>query len=172
MRTTRLVGEIDRAVYDVIMQGWQIFGVKWGVSCKHLEYNDAHRPPFGRKAVILTLNDLGWHVSRRSTLCIGKLVLSQDSSKAEVDHFEVTRLVNHQVVRLDISVHNVVLVKYVKCKDHLHCIKFDSFLWEDLLDFKHPFNWSSANEIHTEVHTLGRHEKVIHVAQKRVISGE
>ena len=68
MGTTRLVGEIDRAIYDVIMQGRQIFGVKWGVSCKHLKYNDAHGPPFGRVAVTLTLHDLGRHVSRRSTL--------------------------------------------------------------------------------------------------------
>ena len=103
---------------------------------------------------------------------MGKLVLSQDSSEAEVDQFEVTRRVNHQVVRLDISVHNVIFVQYVKCNDHLHCIKFDSLFWKNLLDFEHPFNRSSANEVHAKVHTFGRHEKVIHIAQERIISGE
>lgn len=92
-----------------------------GVSGVHLIDKDAERPPINWLRVTLIEQDLGRNVLRRSTN--GVRSLFDDLSKAKIDEFKVTVLVDHNIFRFQITVYNILGVEVLKNSGNLGTVE-------------------------------------------------
>jgi hypothetical protein len=75
------------------------------------------------------------HVFRRSTEGVGKLfILHVGSGKSEIREFNMALLVEEDVLRLDVTVDYVILVKMMDCHAHF-CEKDSGIRFSHAFDF-------------------------------------
>ena len=114
MRDSHLVWNLNLTLHDQLVLLLKYPVVKREYACQHLVHDRAHSPPVGREAVALTLEKLGGEVCWRSCHFVRDLVVPQHSCHAEVSNLEVTSLVQEQVLQLQISMHDIVVVKVLE----------------------------------------------------------
>ena len=94
--------------FDIEKHDVSIFVVKWRDPGQHLVDEHAQRPPVGRMVVTRAEQHLRRDVLRRPAECVGGFGLF---SKAKIRKLQVAILGDQNVLRLQIPIHYIVLVK-------------------------------------------------------------
>jgi hypothetical protein len=111
-RVVEVEGALDDVVDDLRLgAAWE-----WHLAAQHNVQYDTHRPDVNLLGVFLQEN-LWRDVVRRATHGRHGLLLREIFAETEINHLdasEVVGLVEHEVLRLDVSMRNVFAVKVVQ----------------------------------------------------------
>ena len=94
----------------------------------HLVDQDPQRPPVHALAVGHLPQDLGSQVLRRSAERLRRVSLHVLLGETEVGDADVALGVQKEVLRLEVAVHNVVLVEMRDAQHDLSCVEFGTVL--------------------------------------------
>lgn len=98
---------------------------------EHFIDQDTQAPPIDRFSMALIQEDLGSNVLRGAAY--GKCTLSHDLSEAEIDHFQISILSYHDILGLEIAIHNIFGVQVLEDRDYL-CAVEDCLLEVEVLN--------------------------------------
>ena len=100
---------------------------------RHLVNQDSKSPPIYCETVTFLIQYLGCQILGSSTERVSLLGLRlQELSESEISEVNVARLIDQDILRFEISVHDAVIMKVAEGHCHLSCIEFDYFLFESL----------------------------------------
>ena len=102
---------------DVVANLLPVFALVGPLTVHALVCDDAHREVVDRDAVILTTHHFGGHVAGRATGVFGVLGVPH-ASDTQISDTHVTIFVENQILRLNVSVENAVLVEVLQTKNY------------------------------------------------------
>mmetsp|Transcript_22328 Transcript_22328/g.72433 ORF Transcript_22328/g.72433 Transcript_22328/m.72433 type:complete len:255 (-) Transcript_22328:2073-2837(-) len=129
----RVAGVVDAR--DALEDGFLVRPVgvvhKGSVPDAHLVDEDAERPVVDEIVVPLPGDDLRSHVLRRAAHGEGAVAVVREMfGEAHVDNLDVSRVVDHEVLRLQIAVHDPLAVHVEEPAEHARRDKFAVVLLE------------------------------------------
>ena len=118
---------------------------------EHFIDKDAYGPPI-YSFVVSGMADHFWgEVLGCTAVGHGHFVILKHLREAIVDDLDVARLVHHDILQFQVSVHDALCVQLSNCNNDLCGIKFDDFLWESLLLLKDFVELATVDERHHKV---------------------
>ena len=108
-------------VDDLSVDVHRIIILKWWVASQHFIEQDADGPPVHCFAVTLVEQNLWSNILRRAANSVGPLC--DYFGKPKVNHLKISITANHDVLRLQISVHNIFALQVLKYRHYLCPIK-------------------------------------------------
>ena len=116
------LGVLRLRVDDLTVNIHRVVGLERWIASKHLVQQDAERPPVDSLTMTFIKQNLGRNVLRSSTNCIGSLL--DDLGETEINQFEITVRLDHNVLGLQITVDNLLGLKILKDSDDLRAVEF------------------------------------------------
>jgi hypothetical protein len=107
-------------------------------------------------------NHLWRQVFWRATEGLRGLILLQSLGKSIIYDLEVTTLIHQNILKLEVAVHNALIVQVTYGHDDLSGIELDDWLSKSLLSPKYFIELTALDERHDKVKSLGRLEEVVH----------
>jgi len=107
--------------------------------------------------VVLLLQDLRRNVGRRAKPLAHHLVLLKHSREPEVNHFDLVDAILHleeNVLRLEVSMHNALVVKVVHCQEYLLDYLGCNRLIDLLALLNHSMDVTASQVLHYQVHVV------------------
>lgn len=151
-----VLGESDLAVTDETVHLLGLLGIERTPAAAHLEQEHAKRPEVDVLAVaFLVEKDLGGEVLGRAAERVGELVVGQVGlGQTKVAKGNVACGVEKDVLGLEVTVHNVVLVEMLKGQHKLSNVEPCTVLGEAALFLEMPEQLSTALVVGDEVELL------------------
>ena len=91
---------------------------------KHLVHDDTDSPAIDTLVILFSIELLWGIVVWCSSCCSFRLTLSHGKGKTEIDELEIAVLVEHDVLQLDIAVHDTLLMQLDQSKNNLGHVEF------------------------------------------------
>lgn len=169
-----LIWEVDRLLLDQLVH----FGIILRASVEGRETNDhlvcqnSESPPIDREGVTTFNQNLGRQVIGRATEGVGLGVSFEHLSEAEVSQADVAILVHQNVLRLQVTVDDVLLVQVTQGHSDLDCVESGPLFVEprDLPQVHEKL--ATTDKSHDEENLLLRLEHIAHAHQEGVVSLE
>eukprot|EP00128_Syssomonas_multiformis_P018552 Colp12_sorted_trinity150504_noHs@33982 len=170
---TCLAGHVVRehklAVQNFLVHGVSVLVVERRDACKHLVDQHTQGPPVNGGAVALLLQNLGSHILGGATEGVCSLIMLDILlAQTEVSKRNIPIIVHKNVLRLEISVYNVIAVQVVNSKEKLSCIEACSFLVEHLLVLQMEEQLTTIDVVEDQVYLFGIMEGVLESYKERV----
>jgi len=150
-------GHLKLAAQDLLVQLGSRLVFEGQVARDHGEQNDTAGPDVHARAIVLQAVDhFRRRVTGRSARCLQHLVLLVGVAEAEIDQSNVFLVVQQQVLRLQISVHDAELVQILDSTNDLleelagFCL-LKLLLLDDVVE-----ELATADELHDQEELLGR----------------
>ena len=124
MRHTNLVRDLYRIVYNRLILPVHYPVVEWEHAGKHLVHDDTDSPAIDTLVILFSIELLWGIVVWCSSCCSFRLTLSHGKGKTEIDELEIAVLVEHDVLQLDIAVHDTLLMQLDQSKNNLGHVEF------------------------------------------------
>jgi len=136
----------------------------------HLVQQDAQGPPVNAKAVTFHVENLGGQVLSCAAEGVG-LVLSvvEELGEAEVSQRHISILVHKHVLRLQVPMHDVVLVQVAHSENNLRANKLHCFLFKPLISVDVVVDVSAGEEVQEKVNTEFVLEHKVHGVDEGVL---
>ena len=80
-------------------------------SREHLVQDYAHSPPICCHAVAFPSEDLRSKVGRSTSDSLRDLIVTKNLSHTKVNYFQISVLIEKQVLQLQVTVHNIAIVE-------------------------------------------------------------
>jgi len=98
--------------------------MEWCVASEQNVADDTDAPYINTSAILVSFDDLGCHVVRRSQYCLHTFFLIIGACEAEISQLDVNCvaldwLVDQYVFRLDVAMDDTLAVHVVECKQQL-----------------------------------------------------
>lgn len=134
---------------------------EWRMPDNNLVGQDTERPPIKLVIVTLLLNEFRGKIFRCTTKRIGPLLRLQLLGNAKINDCCVAIFANQHVLRLEVTVDNVLRMKMSQTKSNLECNHFGSLLREALFLLEMLEELTTANKWHDEVQFVLCLEEII-----------
>ena len=145
-------------------------GVKeWARPEQHLEDEYADGPPVDHSVVACACDDLWSEVLSRPTERHCRLAMVEVLGETKVYDLDVAVCVDHDVLQLDVAVHDAALVELAQGHDDLSSVELYHVLWKDLFLLKDSVKFASTDERQHEVEPSLTLEQVLHATEERVV---
>ena len=141
--------EFEVAYCDFSVDFVWVLVVKGRVACKHLEKQDAQRPPVHRMVVSHTHDDLWSEVLGRAAKHESSVLNLLGKSKVRNSHVTVGS--NQQVFRFDITISNLHRVQVLECSNDLRHIEQCNIVREQVLSPQQSKNLATLHILKREV---------------------
>ena len=144
------------------VEGWE--------SDDHLVSEDTECPPVDGERMASLDQNLWRQIIGCATERVGLLIALEYLCETEICQTNISVLVHENVLRLQVTIDNLLAVKMAESHGNLDCVETRPFFWEscDLAQVGEKF--TTSDESHYEEHFLFRLENVVHAHQKWVIS--
>lgn len=100
------------------------------------------------------------------------MVFCQSLREAVVNNLKVARLIDQNILKLEVSVHYTLRVQVAHGHTDLRGVKLDDLLTETFLRLEDLVEFASFDERHDKVESLRRLEQIVHTDQKRMVTRE
>ena len=108
---------LDLLGQDLVANFFSVFTMVWALAEHALVSDDTHGKVVNSNAMILTAHDLGSHVARRAR-CVLRIFWVPQTGDTQIGDSEVAVFVEDEVLRLDVTVQDGVLVQVLKAEKH------------------------------------------------------
>jgi hypothetical protein len=135
----------------------------------HFVGQDAESPPVDGEAVTLLIEDLGSQVLGSAAEGVGLGVVLEDLGEAEVSETDVAVFVHEDVLWLQVSVDDVLLVQMPDGQSHLGRVELGSVLVKPRAISQMHKQLTSPHEPHHKEYLLVRLEHVVHSHQEGMV---
>ena len=140
-----------------------------GPSPEHTLVGDhTHSEVVNKEGVVLTAHHFRRHVAGRST-CVLRVVLTPDPSNSEVRDSKVPIIFNHQVLRLYVSMNDVLVVDVLEARDKARDKEPGRFFVELPVAANVVPQVSSREEVHNQVKVLTVLKRKLHVYDVHIL---
>lgn len=166
-----LVGEVDRLLLDQLVhlriilracvEGWEAHD--------HLVSENAERPPINREGVTTFDEDLRSQIVWCTAEGVRHLVAFEDLGEAEVRQTDVAILVHQDVLRLQVTVDDVLRVQMAESHGDLDGVEAGPILWEPSHLPQVHKKLTTTDESHNEEDFLLSLEDVAHTDKEGVV---
>ena len=119
MRHANLVWYLNWIVDNRFILSVHVSVVEGKHASKHMVHNNAYCPVVGCLIVLFSFELLRCEVCWCANERVGKFVIPEDPSNAEINYLEVTVRVYHQVLQLEVPVHDVAVVEFFETQEKL-----------------------------------------------------
>lgn len=144
--------------------------VEWVIAKHQLEDDDAEGPPVNRQGLTSALVDLRGHVLRSAATRPPHLALVESFGEPEVYQLHVAVLVDEDVLELQVSVGDALLVQVADTEHYLSYVELDFFLVEVATGLRIFIELESANKRHDEIKAELILEQIVHPSNERVLA--
>ena len=169
MRHTNLVWYLKWIIHNRFILSVQISVVEGKHASKHMVHDNAHSPEVGCLIVLLSFKLLRCEVCRCANERVGEFVVPEDPGNTEIYYLEVAVRVNHEVLQLEVPVHDITVVEFLETQEKLSHEKLGPLLTKLFLLLEENAHLSTSNEGHDKVKSHIRLVKVQHVGQEGMI---
>ena len=120
-------------------------------SHQHLKDENTDGPIVNHTVIAALLEDFGREVLCSATMSLRKLIIGQQASKTKVNNLDVPIRVDHDILKLEVSMHDSLIVQIPNSDDQLCCKKFSLFFRESFMHFENFVELSTIDKWHDEV---------------------
>ena len=126
-------------------------------------------PPVDAFVVARFCQDLRRVVLRSATRCRSQVLVVQLPGHAKVNNLQIALVVEHQVLQLEVSVHDVLFVQSAKAYDKLPGQEFYNLFVEPFIILQNLVELTALQQVHHKVQSSICLEDVVHLAQERMV---
>lgn len=133
-------GHLVVCLEDLLVQLFGVLIFEWQVSADHCVQDYSAAPDVSSKSqVLLALDHLWCSVARTAASCLEAFSLVVKVAQAKVDNFDGVVVVEQQIFRLQVSVHNAQFVDVLDARDdllvHFDCLfLLEATVFHDMLE--------------------------------------
>ena len=124
---------------------------EWCDADEHFINKDAYGPPINSFVVSCMADHFWGEILGCTAVGHGHFIGLKHLCETIVNDLNVARLVDHDILKFQVSVHNAFCMELSNCNNDLCGIKFDNFFRESLLLLKDFVQLTTVNEWHNEV---------------------
>ena len=157
---------LDQIVHFVVVIAASIEGRE---TDNHLISEDTQSPPVYRETVSFLVQNFRGEILRSTAEGVGLGIILEDLSQTEVSQADVSVLVHQYVLRLQISVDNMLFVQMSDGECYLRGVELRSIFGETSTVSQMHEELSSSHEPHHEEYFLVSLEDVVHSHEERVV---
>lgn len=166
------IWEDDARLADFEEQKAALLVVEGCDTNEHLVDEDAERPPVNREVVTLLCYHLGGEVLGSAAESACQVAISHGLCEAVIDDLKISRLVDQDVFKLEVSVHNALGMEIADGEADLEGVELDGLLRQPLLCLEDLVELTTTYERHDEVEALGRLEEILHTDEEWMVTAE
>ena len=144
--------------------------VEWREADDHLVSENTEGPPIDRETMAQLVNDFGRQILRRTAERLRLLVALENLGETEVGQRDVAILTHEDVLRLQITIDNLLLMQMAKGESHGQRVELGPLLGELTRLAQVHEQLATTHKLHDEVDSRVRLEDEFHADEERMIS--
>ena len=143
--------ELERLSLNVLHQLVLVTAEERRDSHQHLKDENTDGPIVNHTVVAALLEDFRREVLGRATVGLCKLVVHQQACETKVDNLDVPIRANHDILKLEVSVHDSFIVQMSDSNDQLSCEELSLFFCKTTVRFENLVKFATIDEWHDKV---------------------